>query len=241
MTPETVLREKLATCTRILAMQELMGLFGHISAFDPVSRRVYMSPGMGVEKSVIQADHILVSDAQGSVVEGSQRLPIEWPIHIVLHRRRRDALAIAHLHSPYATLFSISDRKFRPITLQGAIFDGDIPLYRQTQLVKTVPQGETLADAMGNEPVIFMRGHGIVIVANDIEQMLYCALILEDEARKAVEVAALGPYHCLDHDECAAFDGKAELCSRSQRAWKYFSKLESRWDKNPGTGHVAFA
>ena len=30
MTKETELREKLATCTRILGMQQLVGLFGHV-------------------------------------------------------------------------------------------------------------------------------------------------------------------------------------------------------------------
>jgi len=240
MTTETILRDKLATCTRIFAMQELMGLFGHVSVFDPTAQRVYMSPSMGVEKSVVQGENILVSDLQGSVLEGGQRLPIEWPIHTVLHRRRTDALAIAHLHSPYSTLFSISERKFRPITLQGAIFDGDLPLFEDTRLVKTVAQGEHLADVMSDQPVVFMRGHGVVIVGQDIEQVMYSALILEDEARKAVEVASLGHYHCFDHHECEAFDGKAELASRSQRAWRYFGELEKRWDKNPGTGKVAF-
>jgi L-fuculose-phosphate aldolase len=240
VTIETILREKIATCTRIFAMQELMGLFGHISAYDPATQRVYMSPSMGVEKSIVQADDVLVGDLKGAVIEGSQRLPIEWPIHTVLHGRRGDALAIAHLHSPYSTLFSISDRKFRPVTLQGAIFDDGVPLYSEPRLVRSIAQGEDLADVMGNRSAMFMRGHGVVIVARDVEQMLYSALILEDEARKSVDAACLGSFHCLDHHECAAFDGKAELGARSQRAWKYFGQLESRWDKNPGTGRVAF-
>jgi hypothetical protein len=85
-----------------------------------------------------------------------------------------------------------------------------------------------------------MRGHGVVIVAQDVEQLLYSALILEDEARKAVDLASMGAFHCLDHDECHAFGGKAELPGRSQRAWKYFADLEERWDRNPGTGRVPF-
>ena len=85
-----------------------------------------------------------------------------------------------------------------------------------------------------------MRGHGIVVVARDVEQMLYSALVLEDEARKSVEAAALGSFHCLSHDECMAHGGKDALPHRSARAWKYYSQLEHRWDKNPGTGRVSF-
>lgn len=240
MTAETTLRSKLATCTRILAMQELIGLFGHISAFDPATQQVFLSPGMGGEKSTVTEDNILVADLHGKVLEGDARLPAEWPIHTVIHGRRSDALAIAHLHSPYSTLFSITERRFRPVTLQGSIFDSGIPLYTESQLVRTAAHGAALADVLQDKPAIFMRGHGVVVVARDVEQMLYSALILEDEARKSVEVSSLGAFHCLDHDECQAFNGLAELEGRSQRAWRYFSQLERRWDKNPGTGRVPF-
>jgi 3-hydroxy-2-methylpyridine-4,5-dicarboxylate 4-decarboxylase len=240
MTTETILRDKLATCSRIMAMQDMMGLFGHISVFDPATQRVYLSPGMGAEKATVQPKDILAADLDGKVLSGDQRLPAEWPIHTVLHGLRPDALAIAHLHAPYATLFSISERPFRPVTLQGSIFDREVPIYKEPKLVRTIAQGQGLAKVIGDRPAIFMRGHGIVVVARDVEQMLYASLVLEDEARKSVEAAALGPFHPLTHEECVEFDGKSALPDRSQRAWKYYSQLENRWDKNPGTGRVSF-
>ncbi|HWG05567.1 MAG TPA: class II aldolase/adducin family protein, partial [Beijerinckiaceae bacterium] len=214
MTTETVLRDKLATCTRIFAMQEMIGLFGHISAYDPSTQRVYLSPGMGAEKSMVAAGDIMVSDLDGRILEGGERLAAEWPIHTVLHGSRSDALAVAHLHAPYSTLFSISERPFRPVTLQGSIFDGEIPLYTEPQLVRSIAQGRSLAQVLGDRPALFMRGHGIVVVARDVEQMLFCSLALEDEARKQVEAATLGAYHCLTHHECEAFEGKQALPDR---------------------------
>jgi hypothetical protein len=35
MTSEKDLREQLATCTRIFAMQGMIGLFGHVSVYQP--------------------------------------------------------------------------------------------------------------------------------------------------------------------------------------------------------------
>jgi ribulose-5-phosphate 4-epimerase/fuculose-1-phosphate aldolase len=241
MTVETVLRDKLSTCTRIFAMQELLGLFGHISAYDPASGRAYFSPSMGVDKTAVQADDILVSDLAGKSLDGDHRLPMEWPIHTVLHGKRADALAVAHLHAPYATLFAIAKREFQPVTLQGSIFDGGLPLYTEPQLVTTIAQSENLAKLIGDRPAAFLRGHGIVVIARDIEQMLYASLILEDEAKKWVEASALGEVDHLSHAECEAFHGMSEFPGRSQRAWRYFSSLEARWDRQPGTGRVAFA
>jgi ribulose-5-phosphate 4-epimerase/fuculose-1-phosphate aldolase len=240
MTVETTLRDKLSACTRIFAMQELLGLFGHISVYDPQSQRVYFSPSMGVDKTMVEARHILVSDVAGKVLDGEQRLPAEWPIHTVLHERRSDALAIAHLHAPYATLFAIAKREFRPVTLQGSVFGGGIPIYTEPALVRTTAQGNSLADVIGDRPAAFLRGHGIVVVGRDVEQMLYASLILEDEARKWVEASALGDVHTLSHDDCRAFGAETEFPGRSQRCWRYFSKLEKRWNKQPGTGCVPF-
>lgn len=241
MSVEATLRDKLATCTRIFAMQQLLGLFGHISAYDPATRRVYMSPGQGADKATLGGDDILVADLSGQVLEGDQRLPIEWPIHTVLHGARDDALAIAHLHAPYATLFAIAKREFRPVTLQGSLYGGGVPLYREPKLVKTVAQGEALAKLVGTGRAAFMRGHGITVIGRDIEEMLYASLILEDEARKSVEAATLGELDTLSADECRAFDADVALAMRSQRAWGYYCHLEQRWDRQPNSGRVAFA
>ena len=143
MSTETALRDKLSACTRIFAMQELLGLFGHISAYDPQAGHVYFSPSMGVDKTAVRADDILVSDVDGNALSGEQRLPAEWPIHTVLHGRRKDALAVAHLHAPYATVFAIARREFQPVTLQGTVFDGGLPVYQETALVRSVEQGRS--------------------------------------------------------------------------------------------------
>ena len=45
MADDRALREQLATCTRILAMEGLIGMFGHVSAYDPASGRVLLCPG----------------------------------------------------------------------------------------------------------------------------------------------------------------------------------------------------
>src|SRR5882672_3121145 len=64
------LRAKLATCTRIFAMQGLIGFFGHVSVFDPQSRRVLMTPGSGSDKATLQGADILVMDLAGKNLEG---------------------------------------------------------------------------------------------------------------------------------------------------------------------------
>src|SRR5579862_2792017 len=104
-------------------MQGLMGVFGHISAFDKEHGRVLLSPGAGSDRGSTRPEEIWVFDLEGKVLEGSGCFPLEWPIHTAIHSARSDALAVAHLHSPYATLFAVNKREFRPVTLAGTMFD----------------------------------------------------------------------------------------------------------------------
>jgi L-ribulose-5-phosphate 4-epimerase len=235
------LRDKLATCTRILAMQGLIGLFGHVSAFDPQSRRVLITPGAGADKATLQGPDIVVIDLSGKVLEGDGRPPIEWPIHTALHGARADALAVAHLHSPHATLFGIAKREFAPVTVQGCLLMDGVPLYTEARLVTTPERGQRLAATVGKKPAAFLRGHGIVVVGKDLERVLYAALILEDEARKAAQAAPLGEVGTIGAEECRAFSTESEWEQRARRAWNYYAALESRWNRQPGTGTVPFA
>ena len=72
-----------------------------------------------------------------------------------------------------------------------------------------------------------MRGHGIVVVARDVEQMLYASLILEDEAQKWVQASTLGEVQPMSHHDCETFAGKPEFAGRAQRCWRYFSEQDN--------------
>ena len=239
MTVETELREKLATCTRIVAMQGLIGVFGHVSAYDPASKRVFLSPGMGADRSTTKPQDVFVLDAAGNILDsGDGDVPIEWPIHTAIHAARADSLAVAHLHSPFATLFAIADRPFKPVTLQGALFAEGVPLYREANLVKTAAQGEQLVQVIEDKRAVLMRGHGAVVVGRDLEEVLFCALVLEDDACKTMQAAALGNVGTISVEECRAFDAEAGLHRRSHRAWGYLASLEARWDRQMSSGKI---
>jgi ribulose-5-phosphate 4-epimerase/fuculose-1-phosphate aldolase len=241
MVSEDTLREKLATCTRIFAMQGLLGLFGHISIYQPESKRVLISPGLGSDKATMRPDQLLVIDLSGGAIEGEGPPPIEWPIHTALHGARKDALAVAHLHPPYATLFSIAKREFKPVTLQGALFGTGIPVYRGAHLIMTPERGQQILKVIGDNRALLLRGHGTVVVGRDIEEALFASLILEDDARKAMQSATLGEWDYLTPQECREFEAEIDVQRRAHRAWSYLVKLESRWDRQPATGLAPLA
>jgi ribulose-5-phosphate 4-epimerase/fuculose-1-phosphate aldolase len=235
MSSETEAREKLSTLARIFAMQGMLGLFGHLSVYDPERKKVFMTPGMGSDKANLRAPDMVVTDLSGRP-EGEGRPPVEWPIHTALHAGRKDALAVAHLHPPHATLFTIVKRKFRPVTLQGALFSDGVPLYNEAHLITTPERGRRLVKVVGDKRAALLRGHGTVVVGKTLEEVLYASLVLEDDAKKSVQAASLGTLVTISEKECRAFGAEIALERRAQRAWDFFSQLEKRWDRQPATG-----
>jgi ribulose-5-phosphate 4-epimerase/fuculose-1-phosphate aldolase len=236
MISEGDLRKQLATCTRIFAMQGMIGVFGHVSVYEPERKRLFITPGMGSDKASLRPEDMVAADLDGNPLEGNERPPVEWPIHTALHAARADALAVAHLHTPYATLFAIAKREFQPVTLQGAIFSDGVPLYPEAQLITTPARGDSLLKVIGDKRAALLRGHGIVVVGKNLEEVLFASLVLEDDAKKTMQAASLGEIGTISPEECRKFGAEIALERRAQRAWNYFCSLEARWDRQPATG-----
>jgi len=236
MISENDLREQLALCTRIFAMQGMIGVFGHVSVYQPETKTVFITPGMGSDKGSLRPEQMVPTDLQGKPLSGKEGPPVEWPIHTALHGARADALAVAHLHTPHATLFAIAKREFRPVTLQGAIFNEGVPLYPEAQLITNPERGNALLKVIGNKRAALLRGHGIVVVGLNLQEVLYTALVLEDDTKKTLQAATLGEVGTIGDQECRAFGAEIALERRAQRAWNYFASLEARWDRQPATG-----
>ena len=236
MSSEKDLREQLALCTRIFAMQGMIGVFGHVSVYQPETKTVFITPGMGSDKGSLRPEQMVPTDLQGKPLAGKDGPPVEWPIHTALHGARADALAVAHLHTPHATLFAIAKREFRPVTLQGAIFNEGVPLYPEAQLITNPERGKALLKVIGDKRAALLRGHGIVVAGQNLQEVLYTALVLEDDTKKTLQAATLGEVGTISDQECRAFGAEIALERRAQRAWNYFASLEARWDHQPATG-----
>jgi len=222
----------------MFAMHGMIGLFGHISVYQPETKTIFITPGSGSDKATFRAEDMLAVQLDGRPLDDMKLPPVEWPIHTALHAARADALAVAHLHTPYATLFAIAKRDFQPVTLQGAIFSDGVPLYNDAHLVTTPERGEELRAAMGTSRAVLMRGHGIAVAGKNLAEVLYAALILEDDAKKTLQAASLGPVGHLTPEESRVFEAEMNFDRRAKRAWDYFSHIEKRWDRQPGSGKI---
>ncbi|MBI3067008.1 MAG: class II aldolase/adducin family protein, partial [Deltaproteobacteria bacterium] len=106
----------------------------------------------------------------------------------------------------------------------------------EAQLITNPQRGEALRKVIGDKRAALLRGHGIVVVGQNLQEVLYAALVLEDDTKKTLQAATLGEVGTMTAEECRAFGAEIALERRAQRAWNYFRSLEARWDRQPGTG-----
>jgi L-ribulose-5-phosphate 4-epimerase len=79
--------------------------FGNASGFDQDSQRVVIKPS-GVPYDSMTPDHLVVTDLNGTILEGDLRPSSDLPTHLALYRAFKKIGGVVHTHSRYATAWA---------------------------------------------------------------------------------------------------------------------------------------
>ena len=194
---ELALRRKLAIMCRILGLQKSIGLYGHVSIRVPGTDIVLLTPGAGTRKDRVRIDQIFVFDMSGNILQhpGGDRpmqIPAEWRIHTQIHKDRPEIGCIAHLHAHASTLLGIAGRDIVPVSSQGSVLYGGMPVWDDPRLVLDDKAATSLSRTLGKAVACQMRGHGSVVVGETPEQCLQACTAIEENAQYQIEAEALG-------------------------------------------------
>lgn len=220
---------RLVTGCRILAEQEIIDAFGHLSARLPDDpTRFVISRGMS--PALVEPGDFIVLDLDGKVVAGEGHPNAEWPIHAEIYRARADVHAVLHSHSRLSRIFSLSHHKLRGLLITSAPeWQGGLPLYRAAGLITSPGRGEAVARTLGSESALLLRGHGDVVATGGIETTVLKAIALKENADVLHEVIAHGgEIELWDDDALDAWKSPLRTLSReaqtamANRAWDYY-------------------
>jgi HCOMODA/2-hydroxy-3-carboxy-muconic semialdehyde decarboxylase len=107
-------------------------------------------------------------------------------------------MAVVHNHSPSVVPFSVTQVAMRPIFHMAAFVGQGLPNFeiRDVQkgtdlLVKTPPLGKALAKTLGAKPAALMRGHGAVVVGENLPRAVGRSVYLELSARMQMQALLL--------------------------------------------------
>src|SRR5579875_3207109 len=102
--------------------------FGNASGVDREEGLVVIKPS-GVDYDDLRPEHMVVTDLDGKLVEGSLRPSSDLDTHTLLYREFLEIGAVVHTHSEFATGFAQAGMPIPPLgTTHADYFYGPVPV-----------------------------------------------------------------------------------------------------------------
>jgi HCOMODA/2-hydroxy-3-carboxy-muconic semialdehyde decarboxylase len=198
--PDPQTMDDLVAANRILANQEVLDAWGHVSVRHP--RRVdRFLLARAVAPSLVTVPDIMEYDLESRPIDARGRASApERFIHSELYRARPDVRAVVHCHTASLVPFSISPRAtLRPVFHMSAFIAEGIPVFDiraavglTDMQVKDQVSARALARTLATSPAALLRGHGAVVVGASLPIAVGRAIYLDLNARMQVQAIALG-------------------------------------------------
>jgi 3-hydroxy-2-methylpyridine-4,5-dicarboxylate 4-decarboxylase len=220
--------EELIWAGRILAHEGVLDAFGHVSVRHPEN------PGRFLQTTARAAEvggpeDVLEIELDGTVVTPGDRRPFsERVLHGMTYAARPDVMAVCHHHAEAVIPFSVTGIPLRPLTHLGAMFWQGVPVYdaydvSEGMLVTSQAEGRRVARCLGDRRAILMRGHGALVVGEDVPRMVMACIYLVREARLQLDSLRLGhEVRFLSEDEAREAGEKMLARGPQERAWEYW-------------------
>ena len=193
--------EDLVAAYRILAAHGVIDAYGHVSLRSPRNpQRYYVARSLAPEL-VTEADLIEYDLDSRPLEERGRESVRERFIHGEIYKTRPEVMAVVHNHSPSVVPFSVTGVPMRALYHMAAFVGDGLPNFeirdvrRGTDLlVKDAALGKALATTLGKKPAALMRGHGSVVVGENLPRAVGRSVYLEQSARMQMQAMMLaGP------------------------------------------------
>jgi len=193
------LLEDMVIGSRILADFGVLDGFGHVSARHPTNPNHFLM-SRSLAPALVTADDIMEFDLDGNAVDARGRsLFLERFIHAEIYRSRPDVMSVVHTHSPGVIPFSVTRVPLQAMFHNPSFLAAGVPVWdirkefgETNMLVSNSAIGKSLAQALGDKPVVLMRGHGDVTVAPSVKMAVFRAYYTDVNAKLQSQAIALG-------------------------------------------------
>ncbi|MDR1331775.1 MAG: L-ribulose-5-phosphate 4-epimerase [Tannerella sp.] len=177
--------------------------WGNASAIDRASGRIVIKPS-GVSYDRMTAEDMVVTDLDGTVVEGRLKPSSDTPTHVALYRAFPGAGGVVHTHSTYATAWAQAGRDIPNIgTTHADYFHDAIPCTddmteNEVNGAYELETGNVIIRRFeGLNPVhtpgVLVKNHGPFSWGKDVHDAVHNAVVMEQVARMACIAYSVNP------------------------------------------------
>lgn len=181
--------------------------FGNASGVDREQGLVVIKPS-GVDYDELRPEHMVVTDLEGKIVEGTLRPSSDLDTHTLLYREFPEIGAVVHTHSEFATSFAQAGLAIPPLgTTHADYFYGPVPCtpnltdeaiggryVHETGLAIVEHFRREKIDPLA-VPAVLVSGHAPFCWGRTPHDAAHNAVVLEAVARMAYRTLTLSPGH----------------------------------------------
>lgn len=177
------------------------GTWGNISCRVKEEDKIVITPS-GVQYDKLQAEHIPIIDMFGHILDGDLKPSSEAALHLAIYNARPDVQAIVHTHSPYATAHAIARKPIEATCEDMVQVVGGRVDVAEYALPGTEELAKNVVWAIDQKQAALMANHGLVAIAETMNEALKVALICEKSAQSNLMAGLIGGAVVLSDEDC---------------------------------------
>ena len=192
--------KQLVAANRILAKEQVVDAFGHISLRHPEHPHHYILSRSRAPE-LVELDDLMEFELDGEPIDKQGRTPYgERFIHGAVMEARPEINAVVHNHAYDVLPFGVTNTPIKPLIHTASVIGEHIPTWdirdkfgdATDMLVRNMEQGRDLTLALDGNTCILMRGHGAVIAGKTIKEAVVTSIYLMINARIQTVSLAMG-------------------------------------------------
>lgn len=220
---------RLVMANRILAREDIIDNFGHVSVRHPLRPDRYFLSRSRSPEVVTRAD-IMEFTLEGELLADDPRSPYaERHIHGAIYKDRPDVNAVTHHHARSVLPFTMLAIPLRPMFHMASVIGREVPVWDSqdefgdtNMLVDSMEMGHSLSRALGEGRAVLLRGHGAVCAAADLQSVVMVSIGLRDNAALVQQTLAMGEVTYLTDGEIEKSSSMLLGAMPLARAWDYW-------------------
>ena len=169
--------------------------------------RLLITPS-GVSKGRMTPDMLLVTDLDGTVIEGNRHPSSEGKMHLEVYRGRPDVNAVVHAHPPVSTAFAVCRRGLETPYLSELVAGlGQVPCTPSFAMLSTEAAPQSVRPYLADHNALLLANHGALAWGGDLWEAFDRLETVEHTAKIVLNAQLLGGGIPLTEEEVVRLQG----------------------------------
>jgi L-fuculose-phosphate aldolase len=181
MTDLEVRKAVLAAAKEMVRCALVEGTSGNVSGRLP-DGRVVLTPS-SLDYGVMELEDLVVTDADGKVLEGNRPPTTEKALHLACLRRHADIGAVIHCHALFASMFAVAREPIPCVIEEFDVYVGGEVAVAEYQMTGSDELAEEVSRWVGDRGAVLMSNHGLLCVGKHPADALKVAQLVERTAQ----------------------------------------------------------